>query len=156
MEIKFIVNGEPKGKGRPRFYRLGKIVKTYTDSQTISYENRVLMCYKEKLREYNIDESNVLFPKGTFVRLIVNCYFSLTKGDYGKKGLNKSGREKINNQWYDKKSDIDNIVKSVMDGLNGVAYVDDSQIVCLEATKQYTLDQTRVEITLKELDIFTD
>lgn len=31
-----------------------------------------------------------------------------------------------------KKPDIDNIAKSIMDGLNGVAYEDDKQVVRLE------------------------
>ena len=156
MEISFIVNGEPHGKGRPRFYRMGKMVKTYTDYDTLNYENRVLMCYKNKLREYNINDNDILFPKGTFVKMIVYCYFSLNKGDYGKKCLNKNGREKIDRKYCDKKPDIDNILKSIQDGLNGVAYDDDSQVVGVESYKLYTESQSRVEITLKEIGIITE
>lgn len=35
------------------------------------------------------------------------------------------------------RSDVDNLIKSVSDGLNGVAYVDDSQISELYAKKMY-------------------
>lgn len=34
------------------------------------------------------------------------------------------------------RGDIDNYVKLVMDGLNGIAYEDDNQIVYIEVTKQ--------------------
>ena len=156
MKISFVVNGKPHGKGRPRFYRMGKMVKTYTDNDTLNYENRVLMCYKNKLREYNINDTDILFPKGTMVKLTANCYYALGSGDYGKKGLNKSGREKIEKVYYDKKSDLDNILKSIQDGLNGVAYSDDSQVVCIMAYKKYTESQSRVEITLEEIGIITE
>ena len=112
-EIHFIINGEPHGKGRPRFSRFGNYVKTYTDKDTLSYENRVLMCYKQALKENNIEETSVLFPKGTFVRMTIICYFSLNKGDYGKKGLSKSGREKMSMVYCTKHLDLDNIVKIV-------------------------------------------
>ena len=150
MEISFIVNGEPHGKGRPRFAKRGNFVKAYTDKDTELYENRVLMCYKNELSKYGIEETKVLFPKGVMVKLEVNCYFSLNKGDYGKKGLNKSGREKMKHYFCDKKPDIDNIIKSIQDGLNGVAYDDDCQIVGIEAYKMYTEDQPRVEIRIKD------
>ena len=35
------------------------------------------------------------------------------------------------------KPDVDNIAKSVLDGLNGLAFTDDSQIVRLEAGKRF-------------------
>ena len=48
-----------------------------------------------------------------------------------------------------KKPDIDNVIKSVLDGLNGVAYEDDKQVVKLTANKYYGV-QPRVEITIKD------
>jgi Holliday junction resolvase RusA-like endonuclease len=36
-----------------------------------------------------------------------------------------------------KKPDLDNLAKSVLDGLNGVVYLDDSQLVSLHITKVY-------------------
>ena len=151
-QITFNVNGEPKGKGRPRFYRMGKGVCTYTDSETLSYENRVLMCYKNALKELGIEDTGIVFPRGYFVEMVVDCYFSLNKGDYGKKGLNKSGRCKLDNYYCDKKPDIDNIIKSIQDGLNGVAYDDDCQVVSITANKIYIAGQSRVEVTLRNLN----
>lgn len=36
-----------------------------------------------------------------------------------------------------KKPDLDNLAKSVLDGLNGVVYLDDAQLVSLHITKVY-------------------
>jgi Holliday junction resolvase RusA-like endonuclease len=48
-----------------------------------------------------------------------------------------------------KKPDLDNIVKAVKDGLNGVAWKDDSQVVRLTAGK-YWSDKPRVEVRIWE------
>jgi Holliday junction resolvase RusA-like endonuclease len=48
-----------------------------------------------------------------------------------------------------KRSDIDNYCKAIFDGMNGIVYVDDSQIVSLHSTKRYgTVGM--VEILVKE------
>jgi Holliday junction resolvase RusA-like endonuclease len=39
--------------------------------------------------------------------------------------------------WHTGKPDGDNMLKAVGDGLNGIAFKDDSQIVCAKVTKQY-------------------
>ncbi len=51
---------------------------------------------------------------------------------------------------YTGKKDIDNIAKSILDGLNGVAYIDDKQVVQLTISKKYTIGETRAEIVLQE------
>lgn len=43
--------------------------------------------------------------------------------------------------------DLDNLVKAV-DGLNGVAFYDDSQIVHIDARKSYDKENPRTEVTL--------
>lgn len=51
---------------------------------------------------------------------------------------------------YDKKPDCDNLAKSVLDALNGIAYNDDSQITSLHVVKEYGT-QPKVILQLKEL-----
>ena len=46
--------------------------------------------------------------------------------------------------------DLDNIAKAIMDGLNGVAYKDDRQVMCL--TVQRLMGEERVEILLEEVE----
>jgi len=41
LQIEFTVLGDPKGKGRPRFSRVGKFTKTYTDAKTKMYEDKI-------------------------------------------------------------------------------------------------------------------
>lgn len=39
--------------------------------------------------------------------------------------------------WFNRKPDIDNLIKSALDALNGMAWRDDSQVVHVHAVKQY-------------------
>jgi Holliday junction resolvase RusA-like endonuclease len=48
-----------------------------------------------------------------------------------------------------KKPDIDNLAKSVLDGMNGIVWRDDSQIVSLHVTKVYA-SGTGVDVLVKE------
>lgn len=48
-----------------------------------------------------------------------------------------------------KKPDLDNMAKSVLDALNGLAYIDDSQIYSLTLFKTYS-EQPRTELMLEE------
>lgn len=48
------------------------------------------------------------------------------------------------------KPDADNIAKIVCDGLNGIAYKDDKQIVSLTVLKVWTDGIERVEVELNE------
>lgn len=153
MEINFIVNGEPMAKQRPRVTTFNGYARAYTPKDTLNYENKVLMCYKDKLKELEIDTTKVLFPNEMLFVTIV-AYFGLTKGDYGKKGLNKSGREKMEHLYCPTHKDTDNLAKIVLDGLNGICYKDDKQIVTLLVSKKYTQEQPRVEVNIK--DISTD
>lgn len=49
--------------------------------------------------------------------------------------------------------DLDNFLKTLLDSLNGVAYMDDSQVVCIVARKCYVRDDgpSRWEIALESL-----
>ena len=57
----------------------------------------------------------------------------------------------MNGGYACKKPDADNIAKSVLDALNGFAYNDDNQIVCLTVQKLYDTN-ARVEITIEKLE----
>ena len=45
--------------------------------------------------------------------------------------------------------DIDNYLKAVLDGCNGVAFLDDSQVVAIYATKRYA-ETDGVRVIIKE------
>jgi len=44
--INFTVYGEPQGKARPRFRKVGNFVQTYTPQKTKSYEDEIKMFAK--------------------------------------------------------------------------------------------------------------
>jgi Holliday junction resolvase RusA-like endonuclease len=51
---------------------------------------------------------------------------------------------------HTKKCDADNLAKSILDALNGIAYYDDSQ-VCELLVRKYYSDNPRVEILISEI-----
>ena len=140
-----VILGDPVGKQRPRVSMANGVVRTYTPNKTANYETLIA-------HEYMSKYGKRMFEQGEHIRATVIAYFGLNKGDYGKKGLNKSGREKIFGVFANTHCDIDNIVKVVLDSLNSICYNDDRQVVELCAKKLYTQDTPRVEITLESLN----
>ena len=60
MRVKFTVCGEPKGKGRPRFAKVGNYTKTYTPKETASYENLVKLEYQRQCGDAVFDKAEML------------------------------------------------------------------------------------------------
>ena len=137
--VKLVILGEPMGKQRPKFsFKNGR---AYTPQKTTSYENLVR-------HEYMAKYGKMEFGENDCIQAIINAYFQTPKGDFGKKGLSKSGRAKEEQGWKCKtKADLDNIAKICLDSLNGVAFPDDRQVTSLFVHK-YWSKQPRVEIIL--------
>lgn len=134
MRVKFTVPGEPVAKGRPRFNtRTGR---AYTPEKTLDYENKIRRIYRKEVNHYF---------EGC-VKLTVKAYFSIPKSDSKKKKMMKLSGELRPS----KKPDIDNIIKCI-DGLNGVAFKDDSYVVEVQASKHYS-DEPRVEFIIEDLE----
>ena len=49
-----------------------------------------------------------------------------------------------------RRADLDNLIKSVLDGLNGVAWQDDSQVKCIEADVVQTKDGAGVDVQIEQ------
>lgn len=131
-ELSFTVQGAPKGKGRPRLTKAGI---AYTPKDTAVYENLVRLAFSQKYPDWE--------PKDTRVQAFIYAYYPIPKSYSNYK------HELANEGYIDptKKPDADNIAKSILDSLNGIAYRDDAQVTFLEVTKHYA-DQPRVEVTL--------
>lgn len=123
MGIAFEVPGEPRGKGRPRFSRDGH---AYTDSETKAYEEKIVTYYRKAFGGFR-------WPDTSFVAVAITAVYpipkSATKAAIAgmQAGLILPSR----------KPDIDNVLKVVLDALNGVAYKDDSKVVAVRARKIY-------------------
>ena len=131
MKIKFSIPGPAQAKQRPRINR--QTGRVYTPNATSKYEKLVKECYGDR----HFFDSQYISVKITFKFSIPKSY---SKAEY---------YEALIGEIRPKKADIDNYIKSVLDGLNGVAFTDDRYICHLEAEKIYTEGEaeTIVEIS---------
>jgi Holliday junction resolvase RusA-like endonuclease len=124
FSLTFHVDINPVPKGRPRFSKVGGFMRSYTPKKTSDYETEV-----------RTQAQAVMTREPLETPLAVYLYFRLPiPRSHSKKRQEAclSGSERPI-----KKPDIDNLAKSVLDGLNGVVWHDDSQIVSLHLTKVY-------------------
>ena len=130
--ISLVIPGEPTAKARPRFSKWG----AYNTKKTTDYEKLVKDIYM--LSEQETIEGEIA--------AVIECYFKVPKS------VSKTNRLAMlsNIARPVKKPDVDNLAKICLDGLNGLAYKDDSQIVDLRIRKWYS-DDPRVIINLNRV-----
>ena len=140
--IKFIYHGEAVGKGRPRVSRRGNYVHTYTPEKTRQFEEAL----RFEFMASNCEPMPV-YPKEQSLKAAVLIGVSIPKS-YSKKkqALCRDGILVPANK---RQGDLDNILKSVFDALNGYCYVDDSQIVVIVAEKMYS-ERPFVKVVIDE------
>ena len=126
--VTFSVDGIPHGKGRPRFKRMGNFVQTYTDVKTKTYEALVKEAAQKAMGSSEPLETPVSFH--CHIRLPVPKSYSKKRTEACLSGLVSPI----------KKPDWDNVAKSVADAMNGVVYLDDSQIVRAVIRKAYAAE----------------
>lgn len=135
--VNFSIETNPVPKGRPRFRRTKTFITTYTPKKTLDFEGLV--------RKHSQEAMGPTEPLETPVWIAL--YFRLPIPEsYSKKRKEAclSGSEKPI-----KRPDIDNLVKSVLDGMNGVVFKDDCQITVMHCTKTYS-NVPGVNILVKE------
>lgn len=128
--------GPPKGKARARTVRTrGGRTFSYTPEGTVLYENLIKISFSQTgERPFEADQS---------LHVFMTAYYPIPKSTSRKKK-----EEMIAGHLRPaKKPDIDNIIKSILDALNGVAYHDDTQVVAVFAEKYYS-DTPRVEVEI--------
>lgn len=113
------VPGEPVGKGRPRMGRGGRV---YTPDATRRAEHAVARAWWAPMIEIDFE-----------IAVRVTAYYGRPKDHFLQSGaLSAKGRRSIVPM---KTPDLDNVVKLVLDALNGVAYRDDKQVQSVEALR---------------------
>lgn len=123
----FVIYGKPQGKARPRFSN----GHAYTPKQTAGYERQIKNAFRAT-------GGQMIESEGVIIE--IDVYYKKTAADKKK-------------TFPTKKPDIDNICKIVLDGLNGVAYADDKQVVSLSANKYFAIKGVeRVEVRILSED----
>lgn len=135
MIYSFTVMGVPVPKRRPRFARVGKFVTTFTPKETTLAEKNVAKCFSDKYNKHKVIEDKPICLRVIF-------YMPISKS------LSKKKQNELLGKDHTKKPDCDNLIKVVCDGLNGVAWKDDSQISYMSCSKVYDImPRTEVLIT---------
>lgn len=127
--ITFAISGEPFGKKRPRASSFGGHARIHNDPENERYELKVINAYQNA---YGKDKP-MLFDKEEYISATIVAIYSIPKA-FSKKKRQMAIDGVLRPT---KKPDLDNIAKSVLDGLNAVAYHDDSQVVNLLVVKRY-------------------
>lgn len=140
MNNYFTIPGVPQGKARARtfYHKQANRVVSMTPEKTMLYENRIVQCFLDSCNE-------TFFNKEPLIMSII-AYFPIPKSTTKKDRLLIS-EGKLHPT---KKPDADNIAKVICDALNGVAYGDDTQIISLTVTKQYTIAEPNVAVYLNK------
>lgn len=132
----FTVEGKPQGKARARtFYdnRAGKM-RSITPAQTRSYEDLIRWKYKEAGGIYHGEST---------LQVAINAFYPIPQSF--SKAKRKAAEMGILRPTT--KPDCDNIIKVVLDALNGVAYYDDKQVVSVFCDKHYSeIGYLKIEI----------
>jgi Holliday junction resolvase RusA-like endonuclease len=136
--VSFSVPGAPQGKGRPRAARAGTGLRVYTPAETVAYERQVAW-----LAMAALGPNVKLFGP---VHLELNAYFAPPAG------ASKTDRELMltGQLGHCRKIDLDNCCKVILDALNGIAFVDDSQVDRITARKGWS-EKPRVDVRLSTI-----
>ena len=132
MEVKFVIPGPPKGKGRPRFSQVAGHTKATTPKDTVLYENLVRTEYQRQCGEARFEDGAML------------AYYPIPSSK-SKKQQRLMEASVIRPTT---KPDNDNILKIVADSLNQIAYKDDAQVVDAQIRKFYSR-RPRVAVVIR-------
>ncbi len=121
-EIRFVVVGEARAKGRPRFAN----GIAYTDKKTVAYENLVKMYASEAIAGKDQLQPPIIAN--------INVSYQLPKSKSPKKNWHKTSRP-----------DLDNICKAILDSCNKIIFNDDSEVISLSIRKFYG-EKSEVEV----------
>lgn len=122
------IPGECTAKQRPHARNMGNFTTLYTPEKTTNYEGLVALCANQV-----INDGNQPFINDEPLECKILIFTAIPKSTSKKKA--NLMRECVIRPT--KKPDVDNCAKSILDGMNGVVYKDDKQVVSLMVEKFY-------------------
>lgn len=137
--ITFTVKGV-QGKARPR--------ASYIHGHTVMYTPKKTKDFEKAIATEFLDAGGEMFDKDCPVKVSVLIFHGIPKGVSKKKFtemLDQLTRPI-------KKPDGDNVLKCVMDGLNGIAYKDDTQVVEMDARKYWSTEDYMI-VTISDASL---
>ena len=137
--IGLTIDGVPVGKGRPKFARRGNFVTAYTPAKTKIYEGHIALVAQESMKSERKDICSSPVQVNMYIYVPIPQSWSKIKRS---RALNDE-------EYPTTKPDVDNVVKGVLDALNGIVFEDDKQVVDLCVIKRYS-DRPRVEVRVYE------
>lgn len=144
LALSFTVPGTPQGKGRARStIRKGKSGKSfvghYTPAKTRSYEQQVAAAALDAIAA---GSTGALWPTRGVVEMTLDIVMPIPASwPAWKRDLARSSGIAPTT-----KPDLDNVSKAIFDGLNGIAWIDDAQVVDAETSKRYAISEADVGV----------
>lgn len=139
-EVMFVIPGQPIGKGRPKVDARGKFARVYTPEKTANYEGLVAHSAQAAMN------GRSLFLGAVAVQLDIRCPIPASWS------LKRQGMASRGELAPTKKPDIDNVEKAIFDGMNGVVWKDDVQVVEVSKRKRYA-ETPGVVVIVRELPV---
>jgi Holliday junction resolvase RusA-like endonuclease len=124
--IRFTVPGAPQGKGRAKIVRIGGFSRMATPEKTVAYEGLVAH------EAYAAMGAAQPFEIAVGVNVFIDCPVPASWSQ--KKQRMALAGEVLPTS----KPDVDNVVKAIFDGMNGVVWRDDVLAVDVRIRKRYS------------------
>jgi Holliday junction resolvase RusA-like endonuclease len=137
--LTFSVPGVPTPKGRPRMTRRGRV---YTPAKTVAYERTVSIVAQEAKSRLG---GGMLFEGPVMVT--IHCYFAVPKS------WSRKRKAEMLHQPHTQLPDLDNLIKSVLDGMNHAhnIWADDKQVAAVTATKHWA-EESSVLVRIENIE----
>jgi Holliday junction resolvase RusA-like endonuclease len=124
LSVTITLPGLPRGKGRPKFSTRGGFPRAYTDEKTASFEGALRMAGSEAMQGRA--------PLEGALSLSMTAVFPIPASwSKSKRAAAVEGEVRPTG-----KPDCDNLLKTI-DGLNGIVWRDDAQVVRASISKIY-------------------
>ena len=144
--VKFDVVGPPVGKERAVVTLSKRGASAHTPKRTVLYESKVAWAATEAFRKPAFaGRHGVPFdvPVGVMIHI---------KKLIPKSWSKKRKAEALELGWASSYPDIDNVIKSILDAMNGIAYLDDKQVVQVFAQRTYSEHREFVEVVVYDME----
>jgi Holliday junction resolvase RusA-like endonuclease len=133
--VAFVVPGEPQGKGRPRVGRIAGQARMFTPPKTVAYEGLIAAQAYQAMR----GDPPLTGPVLLELELVHVMPASWSK------------KKRVAISVPQCKPDVDNVIKAVGDGGNGVLWMDDKQIAMVSARRVWG-DRPEVRVRVATME----